>query len=98
MECARVDALRHAQRDLRSRSLDMTDLAQRPAHPDRGATCTCRMLVALEPEEQRIATELEQAAAVLVRHVQDWLEAPTDRIGDLLGTLAPSLSEFFGEF
>ena len=55
----------------------------------------CR--ITLEPQEQGIAAELEQAASVLVGDEQDRLETLLDGLGDLLGALAALAGEALGE-
>ena len=64
MEFARMHALRHPQRDLRPRNLDAADRAQHPAHQRRRTARALDVAVTLEPEQQRVAPELEQAATV----------------------------------
>ena len=55
------------------------------------------MTFAVEPQEQSVATELEQAATVLIGDCQDRLEAATDRIGDLFRALPAFAGELLGE-
>ncbi len=56
-----------------------------------------RVAVAIEPEEERVAAELEQAAAVFVGDGEHRLEHLSDHVGDLLGALAPLLREQLGQ-
>ena len=83
-----MQALRHPQRDLRIGQLDPPDLAQHRAHQHRRAARARRVAVAIEPEEQRVAAELEQAAAVVVGDREQRLEHASDHVGDLLGAFA----------
>ncbi len=61
-----MHALRHPQGDLRTGDLDPAYIAQHAAHQDRCATRAHRVTLAFEPKQQRVAAELEQAAAVVV--------------------------------
>ena len=92
-----MHALRHPQRDLRPGDFDPADVAQHPAHQDGRATGARGVTLALEPQQQRVAAELEQAAAVVVGDEQDRLETAPDRLGDLLGALAALAGEPFGQ-
>ncbi len=92
-----MHALRHPQRDLRARHLDPADVAQHAAHQHCGATRARGVAVALEPQQQRVAAELEQAARRCRTRPQDRLEAASDRLGDLLRTLAALAREAFGQ-
>ena len=94
---SRMHALRHPQRDLRPGDFDPADVAQHAAHQDGRATGARGVTLALEPHQQRIAAELEQAAAVFVGDEQDRLETAPDRLGDLLGALAALAGEPFGQ-
>ena len=55
------------------------------------------MAFALEPQEQRVASELEQAGAVLIGDLQDRREAAADRIGDLFRAFAALAGELLGQ-
>ena len=46
--------------------VDPADVAQHVAHQHGGAACARRVALAVEPQQQRVAAELEQAAAALV--------------------------------
>ena len=98
MEASRMHALRHSQRDLGTGNFDPADVAQRAAHQDRRAAGARGVTIALEPQKQGIAAELEQAAAVLVGDGQDRLETASDRLGDLFGALAALAREPLGQF
>ena len=93
MEFARMHALRHPQRDLRTRNLDPADGAQHAAHQRRRTAGAFDVALALEPEQQCVAAELEQAAAVLVGDLEDRFETAADRLGDLLRALAALAGE-----
>ena len=97
MEATRVNALRHAQRDLRAGQVDPTDLIERAAHAHGRGARVRHMIVALEPEEERIAAELEQAGAVLVGDLEDRCEAAANGVADLFGALAPLARELLGQ-
>ena len=92
-----MHALRHPQRDLRAGN------AMRPTSRSARRIRTRRMTgargmpFALEPQQQRIAAELEQAAAARVGGLEDRLEDCRDRVGDLFGTFPALLREPFGQ-
>ena len=90
-------ALRHSQRDLRVRQLDPADFGERATHLHRGRTGARSMPFAVEPQQQRVAAELEQAGAVLVGNLQDRREAAADRVGDVFGTLSALARELLGQ-
>ncbi len=69
----------------------------RPAHEDRRPARADGVAVPFEPQQQGVAAELEQAAAVFVGDEQDRLEAASDRIGDLFGALASLAGEPLGQ-
>ena len=93
-----MHALRHSQRDLRARHA-RSGPTSRSTRRIRTVARQARAAwsVALEPQQQRVAAELEQAAAVLVGDQQNRLEAPADRVGDLLGALAALACEPLGQ-
>ncbi len=98
MEESRVHALRHLQRDFGARQLDPSDLVEFAAHPHRGRAGTRRVVIALEPQQLRVAAELEQAGALLVGDLQDRRETAADRVGDLFRAFAAaSPCQLFGE-
>ena len=97
VEAARVHALRHPQRDLGARHVDPADVAQHAPHQHRGAARPRDVAFVLEPQQQRVAAELEQAGAVVVRDGQDRLEAAADHFGDLLRALPPLAREALGQ-
>ncbi len=97
IESSRVHALRHLQRYLRARQLDPADVVERAAHSHRRRARARRVAVALEPQQERVAAELEQAGAVLVGDLQDRREAAADRVGDLFRALAALARELLGE-
>ena len=94
---SRMHALRHPQRDLGARQLDPADVVERAAHPHRGRAGARRVAIALEPQQERVAAELEQAGAVLVGDLEDRREAAADRVGDLLRALAALARELLGQ-
>ena len=97
MELSGVHTLRHLQRDLCAGQLDPADVLQHAAHQHRRATRALGVILAVEPQEQRVAAELEQAALVLISDRQDRLEAAADHIGDLFRALASLARELLGE-
>ncbi|GIU89336.1 MAG: hypothetical protein KatS3mg010_0435 [Acidimicrobiia bacterium] len=90
-----VHADRHAQRDPADRGRDARGLAERGAHLDGGAAPLCGRLVALEHEQQRVAAELEQAAAPLVGELEHRAEDAVEYLCQFLGTDAPSAGKSF---
>ena len=95
MEFAGVHGLRHPQRDPRAWHFDATDIAQYPAHLQRRTAGTRDVALGREPEQQRVAAELEQAATIIVGDLQDRFETAPDRIRDLLRTFAALAREPF---
>ena len=81
-----VNADRHPQRDLACRGEADTHLVQGPLHGQGGGTGPALMFVSAEQEEQRIAPELEQVAAVYVGGREQGAEGVADDLGQLLGT------------
>ncbi len=73
------------------RNFDAADIAQRPAHLQRCAAGALDVAISREPEQQRVAAELEQAATVVVGDLQDRLETVSDCFGDLFRSL-PALA------
>jgi hypothetical protein len=90
-----VHALRHSQRDFRTRYFDPTHFAQHSSHQQCGATGARGVTIALEPHQEGVTPKLEQAAAVLVCDSQDRLEACADRFRNLLGSFAALTCETF---
>ncbi len=88
IEVTRMHALRHLQRDVHAGQRDSAHVVECAAHPHRRRAGARRVTFAMEPQQQCVAAEFEEAGAVFVRDFQDRLEAAADRIGDLL--LAPS--------
>ena len=97
VELTRVHALGHHQRDLGVGQLDAADVVEDRAHHQRRVAGALDVGIPLEPEQQRVAAELEQAAAAVVGHLQDRLEALADDLGDLLGALLALAGELLGE-
>ena len=61
-------------------------LAQRAAHLDRGTRGAPRVIVAVEEQQQRVAAELQQHAAVIVRDVDHRRENATQRLDEFFAT------------
>ncbi|MBK6396615.1 MAG: hypothetical protein IPF73_19620 [Betaproteobacteria bacterium] len=97
VERSRVHALRHLEHDFGAGQRDPAHDPEPRAHLDRRLACAREVAVAFEPQEQRVAAELEQAAAGVVGDRQDRLEALADHLGDLLGSLAAFRRELLGE-
>jgi hypothetical protein len=96
-----VGAAVHADRDPQA-NLDRAravsrQLAQRLAHGDRGGAGTRGMVIAVEPQQQRIAAELDQRCAHVVGLRQQRGEAGVDRVGQLLGALVARSRQALGE-
>ena len=94
---AGVDADRHAQRRAGAGRGERAGGAQRAAHADRGAARALGVAVALEEQEQRVAAELQQAAAVRVGDLEQRGERAADRVADLLGALGADAGQPLGE-
>jgi len=60
------------------------DPPQQLAHLERGSRCTRRTTGAREEQKQRVAAELQQAAAAFVRHLEQIREGRVDDVGELL--------------
>src|SRR5438477_496311 len=88
VEGSRMHSLRHLQRDFRIRKLDTADVIEHATHENAGATRALGVLVAMKPEQQRIAAEFREPAAVLIGDGENRLEAAADHIGDLLRAFA----------
>ena len=97
VELPRVHALGHLQRDLGVGQLDAADVVEDRAHHQRRVAGALDVGIPFEPEEQRVAAELEQAAAAVVGHLQDGLEALADDLGDLLRALLALAGELLGK-
>ncbi len=98
VEAPRMHALRHPQRCADAGKLDCADLAQHVAHQQRRAACARCVTIAFEPQQQRVAAELEQAAAAVVGDREHQLENVSDQLGDLLGAFAALARQRFGQF
>ena len=55
------------------------------------------MVLAVEPQQQRVAAELEQATAARIRDREHRLEHAANRVSDLLGTDPAFFGERFGQ-
>ena len=97
VELPRMHALRHPQRNRPIGHFDLSDRRQRVAHQHGRAACAHGVLVAVEPQQQRVSAELEEAATVRVRNREHRFEHVADRIGDLLGSDPASFGERFGQ-
>ncbi len=78
-------AHRHPERDEARRGLDPPDRAELAAHPERRPRRAHGMVLLGEEEHERVATELHEAAAVLVRHDEEPREDRPQDVRDLLG-------------
>ena len=85
VHAAGVDAGRHPQHDAPRGGVEPADLGQPALHADRAQRRAFLVRVVGEEEEQRIATELEEAAARGVRDGEERFEALADPAGDLFG-------------
>ena len=92
-----MHCLGHLQVDLGVRQLDPTNFVQTIPHQECRSGCPCGVARAVEPQQQRIASELQQAGAVFVGDAQDRLETAAHHVGDLLGAFAAFSSELLGE-
>ena len=75
----------HAQHDATGAGVQPADVGEARLHAERGAGGALGVIGAGEEEEQRVAAELQQAAAGLVRDLEQRLEAGADRVGHLFG-------------
>ena len=96
-ERAAVHAHRHPQRGPRARRDDRARGAQRAAHPDGRAQRALGVRVALEEQQQRVAAELQQAAAVRVGDREQRGERGLDRLADPLRALRAEPGEPLGQ-
>ena len=94
---AAVDADGHPQLHGGARRLDPADLPESPAHPDRGAGCARWMVVTVEEEQQRVAAELQESAALRIGDLEQRREARPDGVGELLRALRSDLGEALGQ-
>jgi hypothetical protein len=89
VEVAAVQADVHAQRHLPDGRVRPADRAQHPAHPVRRARAAPLVPRAREEEQEGVAAELQEAAAVRVRDVE---QMPEGRVHDLVHLLRASLA------
>jgi hypothetical protein len=92
-----MDADRHAKPHLGAGKVDPADLAEGAAHPHGRPARHLDVVLAPEQQQQRVAAELDQAAAVRVRDRQQVGEARLDRLRDLLRPLLAVLGEALGQ-
>jgi hypothetical protein len=85
VEPAAVDADVHAQLDRSRRGFEPPDLAEAAAHAECGARSARCVVGARIEEEERIASELEQATPVAVRDLEELGEGRVHHLRDLLG-------------
>ena len=97
VELAAVQALRHPQRHLPGRRLQPPDVAQHAAHAERRAARAGEVPVALEEQQEGVAAELQEVAAVGVGDAEQRAERRADRLDELLGALAAAAREALGE-
>ena len=95
VEVARVHAHRHAERHLLAQDRQPAHRAQLAAHLYRGPAASHLVGIAREVEEERVAAELEQPAAVGDRQVEQRDEAVADGGRQLLRTHLAVLGEAF---
>ena len=100
VEPAAVRANGHAQVDAATGRVELAHRLEALAHADRRACRTGRVLrriIAGKQQEEGVATELQEAAVLLVGHAQQVGEARGDGVGHLFGTHRPELRELLGE-
>jgi len=85
MERAAVHTHRHPQDDLAGGGIEASDAAQRPPHPMRGGRGAGGMPRPGEPDQERVASELQQAAVLAVGDGEQLGEDGAEHLGDLLG-------------
>ena len=93
VERPRVDAHVHAQRDLARGCVERAELVERAPHAVRRVAGARGMCVALEEEQERIAAELHEAAAVRVRDGEQACERRAHHVGHLFGAARPERCE-----
>ena len=98
VERPRVGTDRHAEAHLLSEHAELATLSQGAAHPHCRPRGPGGMVVPVEEQQERIAAELEEATAVVVRHRQQLREGRADRCRQLLGTDVPLPGQTLGEF
>ena len=96
MEGPAVDADVHPERHPAHRGLRPPDLAQRPAHPVRRTRGAGGVTVAGEEEQQCVAAELEQAAALRIGDVEQVGERVVHHLRHLLRAHLPLAREALG--
>ena len=92
-----MHALRHLQRDARIGQLDAPHIFEHRAHQHGRSTGAIDVIVAVEPQQQSVAAEFQQSAAVLIGDKEDRLEAVADRVSDLLGAFPSFARQLLGE-
>ena len=96
-ERAAVHSHRDAQHDAPSCGDHGTALLQRGAHPVGRSTRPLGMQVAVEEQEQCVAAELHQVAALGSGDAQQRVERVVQDDGELLGARPSELGELLGE-
>jgi hypothetical protein len=93
LEAAGVEAGMHPQLDGSRRRARTPDRPQRPPHLERRPRRTLGVPVALVEEQERVAAELEQAAAERVGPVEERRERRVHHVRHFLGARAPAARE-----
>ena len=96
MERAAVHARRHPQDDLPGRRVQPPDASERRPHAVSSGRRSHSVAVTGEPQQQRVAAELQQAAVLAVGDRQEAGEDRTEDVGDLLGPHLPVAGQALG--
>ncbi len=94
---AAMHADRHPQDDLAAAGPDPAGLAQRSPHPSGRRAGPGGVILAREPQQHRVAAELQQRAAELVGAAEQRGKARVDRVDEVLGALLAPARETLGQ-
>ena len=93
LEAAAVKSRVHLELDRPGRRSRPTDRAKRSPHLECRASGSACVLLAVVEQQQRVAAELEQAAALCVRDAEERGERRVHHLGDLLGARSAEARE-----
>ena len=96
VEGAAVDTHRHPQDDLPGGGIEASDAAQRSPHPMGGGRGPRGMPGPGEPDQERVAPELQQAAVLAVGDGEQLGEDGAEHLGDLFGAHLAVAGQAFG--
>ena len=96
LEASGVEARVHLQLDGPGRGAGTSDRTKRAPHVECGPRGPLPVIVAVVQEEESIASELEQAAALLVRDLEECRERRIHHVRHFLRARAPEAGRLLG--